>query len=59
MGQFGDSVMICSEPSAVMRMKGMELPSAAREYLNSISECVGYPIEIVSVGPDRNQTIRV
>jgi adenylosuccinate synthase len=34
-----------------------ELPSAARAYLDRISELVGRPIEVVSVGPDRSQTI--
>jgi adenylosuccinate synthase len=36
-----------------------DLPTAAREYLDRISELVGVPIEMVSVGPDRNQTIPV
>jgi adenylosuccinate synthase len=43
--------------SSVRSMDG--LPGAAREYLNKISELVGAPIDIVSVGPDRNQTIRL
>jgi adenylosuccinate synthase len=33
------------------------LPERAREYLSRISELVGRPIEIVSVGPDREQTM--
>jgi len=36
-----------------------ELPTKAREYLNRISEILGRPIEVVSVGPDRKQTILV
>lgn len=36
-----------------------ELPTRAREYLDTISRLVGCPIDIVSVGPDRNQTIRL
>lgn len=34
-----------------------DLPPAARAYLDRLSELVGRPIEIVSVGPDREQTI--
>jgi adenylosuccinate synthase len=33
------------------------LPAAARQYLDRISELVGRPVEVVSVGPDRAQTI--
>jgi adenylosuccinate synthase len=36
-----------------------ELPVQARDYLDKISQLVGCPIDIVSVGPDRNQTIRL
>jgi adenylosuccinate synthase len=36
-----------------------QLPQNARNYLQRISELVGKPIEIVSVGPDRAQTIPV
>ena len=34
-----------------------DFPEAARRYLDRVSELVGKPIEIVSVGPDREQTI--
>ena len=34
-----------------------DLPAAARDYLDRVSEIVGRPVEIVSVGPDRSQTI--
>jgi len=34
-----------------------DLPSNARSYLDRISELVGRPVEIVSVGPDRVQTM--
>jgi adenylosuccinate synthase len=34
-----------------------ELPSAARSYLDRISQLIGRPIEVVSIGPDREQTI--
>jgi len=36
-----------------------ELPEAAKNYLNEISDLVGVPINIFSVGPDRLQTIVV
>ena len=35
----------------------IELPENAHRYLERISELLGKPIEIVSVGPDRRQTI--
>ncbi|MDU3113060.1 MAG: adenylosuccinate synthetase, partial [Megasphaera sp.] len=34
-----------------------ELPEAARHYVERISELVGVPLGIVSVGPNRSQTI--
>ncbi len=34
-----------------------DLPQAAHDYLARISQLVGVPVEIVSVGPDRVQTI--
>jgi adenylosuccinate synthase len=36
-----------------------DLPAAAQQYCRSIEELVGKPIEFVSVGPDRSQTIRM
>jgi adenylosuccinate synthase len=33
------------------------LPAAARAYLERLQQCVGAPIDIVSTGPDREQTI--
>ncbi len=36
-----------------------DLPANARNYLNKLSEAVGVPVELVSVGPSREQTIRV
>jgi adenylosuccinate synthase len=36
-----------------------KLPANARRYLRRISELVGQPIEMVSVGPEREQTIVV
>jgi len=34
-----------------------DLPAGARRYLERVSQLVGKPIEVVSVGPDREQTI--
>lgn len=34
-----------------------DLPEGARNYLNRVSELVGRPVEVVSVGPDREQTM--
>jgi len=36
-----------------------DLPAAARRYIDRIGELIGLPVSIVSVGPDREQTIRV
>ncbi len=36
-----------------------DLPAAARRYLDRLSELLGLPIAVVSVGPDREQTIFV
>lgn len=34
-----------------------DLPAAARRYVDRISEIVGLPVAVVSVGPDRDQSI--
>ena len=34
-----------------------ELPANARDYLQRIEELAGIPIDIISTGPDREQTI--
>jgi adenylosuccinate synthase len=34
-----------------------ELPVAARNYIKRVEELVGAPIDIISTGPDRNETI--
>lgn len=34
-----------------------DLPAAARAYLDRVSQLVGRPVEVVSIGPDRQQTI--
>jgi adenylosuccinate synthase len=39
--------------------KKAELPAAARKYLDRISELIGLPVAIASVGPDREQTVRM
>jgi adenylosuccinate synthase len=36
-----------------------ELPANAQAYVQRISAAVGKPVEWVSVGPDRNQTIHI
>jgi adenylosuccinate synthase len=36
-----------------------ELPPAAQDYIRFVSDQVGVPVSIVSVGPERRQTIRV
>lgn len=42
----------------ISKAKSMdELPENAKIYLNKLEELVGIPIKIVSVGPDREQTI--
>ncbi|MBS0262820.1 MAG: adenylosuccinate synthase [Planctomycetes bacterium] len=34
-----------------------DFPAAARAYIDSLSELIGKPVEIVSIGPDRDQTV--
>ena len=34
-----------------------ELPANARAYIKRIEEVTGAPIDIISTGPDRNETI--
>jgi adenylosuccinate synthase len=36
-----------------------DLPAAARRYIDRVGELVGLPVSIVSVGPERDQTIRL
>ena len=36
-----------------------EMPKAAREYVDRLGKLVGAPIEIISTGPDREQTISI
>ena len=37
----------------------LDLPAAARGYVDRVQELVGLRVSVVSVGPDRDQTIRV
>ncbi|MDY7107340.1 MAG: adenylosuccinate synthetase, partial [Planctomycetota bacterium] len=34
------------------------LPAEARAYLQRIEQLVGVPVELVSVGPERSQTLK-
>ena len=36
-----------------------DLPKAAQEYVTAAGQLIGSPVSIVSVGPDREQTIHV
>jgi adenylosuccinate synthase len=36
-----------------------DLPAGARRYVDRVRDLVGLPVSVVSVGPDREQTIRV
>jgi adenylosuccinate synthase len=35
-----------------------DLPAGARRYIDRLAELIGLPIRIISVGPDREQTIQ-
>src|SRR5262245_50948190 len=39
--------------------RAADLPAAARRYVDRISELAGLPVSVVSVGPDREQTIHL
>ncbi len=39
--------------------KADELPQTLKDYITFIEDFVGVPVKIVSVGPDRSQTIRI
>lgn len=45
------------EPEVHEARRLEDLPAAARRYLNRIAELIRCPVEIVSVGPERSQTI--
>lgn len=45
------------EKDVTAARKLSDFPDGARRYLDRISELVGKPIDVVSVGPDREQTI--
>jgi adenylosuccinate synthase len=44
-----------SDISHVRRLA--DFPKPARDYLDTLSELIGKPVEIISIGPDREQTI--
>jgi adenylosuccinate synthase len=44
-----------TDVTAVRKLSDM--PAGARRYLERISELVGRPVEVISVGPDRAQTM--
>ena len=44
-----------TEISNVRRIS--DLPANTRQYIERLSRIIGIPVEIVSVGPDREQTI--
>ncbi len=39
--------------------KESDLPAGALNYMKRIEQLVGMPVEIISVGPDREQTIAI
>ena len=43
--------------STVGLTKYAQLPATARRYLERVQEVVGVPIDIISTGPDRDQTM--
>jgi adenylosuccinate synthase len=47
------------KPEITSCRKWDELPANAQVYLDRISALVGQPVEMVSVGPERDQTIVV
>ena len=60
--QFGDCVAVYEElpgwkESSVGATRYEELPENARRYLERLQELLGVPIDLISTGPDRQQTI--
>jgi adenylosuccinate synthase len=43
--------------STIGKTRYEELPANARKYLERLQQLVEVPIDIISTGPDRNQTI--
>jgi adenylosuccinate synthase len=41
----------------VGKVRFEDLPENARHYLNRMEELAGVPIDMISTGPDRDQTI--
>jgi adenylosuccinate synthase len=48
---WSEDITTCRKPS--------DLPAAARRYVDRVGELVGLPVSVVSVGPDRDQTIHM
>jgi adenylosuccinate synthase len=48
---WSEDISTCRKPA--------DLPAAARKYVDRIGELVGKPVSVVSVGPDRDQTIHL
>jgi adenylosuccinate synthase len=60
--QFGDCVAVYEElpgwkESSVGATRYEELPENARRYLERLQELLGVPIDLISTGPDRRETI--
>jgi adenylosuccinate synthase len=48
---WSEDISTCRKPA--------DLPAAARKYVDRVGELVGKPVSVVSVGPDRDQTIHL
>jgi adenylosuccinate synthase len=60
--QFGDCEAQYEElpgwkESTIGKTRYEDLPDNARRYLERLQALLGVPIDIISTGPDRNQTI--
>ena len=47
------------KPELIETLKLSDLPAGARGFLDRVAELVGKPVEVVSIGPDREQTILI
>ena len=56
LGPLPDQPCFGGQPCGPLR-KLADLPAAARKYVDRLSQLHGLPVKIVSVGPDREQTI--
>ena len=57
MGNLGSGELLVIFFVALMVLGPNKLPEAARRYLERVAEVCGVPIDLVSTGPDRNETI--